>query len=91
MSKLGKGGACCQANEKKLEDVSCLRLFRRRRTPGRCPSMTSLANIDPSLRDMSYAVNLTTNLSTSQDGHGADGNSILGGEPVRRSGFVPQP
>jgi len=53
--------------------------------------MTSLANIDPSLRDMSYAVNLTTNLSTSQDGHGADGNSILGGEPVRRSGFVPQP
>ena len=48
--------------------------------------MTSLANIDPSLRDMSYAM---SPMSTSQDGHGADGNSILGGEPVRRSGFVP--
>ena len=61
---------------------------QRRRALGRRPSMTSLANIDPSLRDMSYAMSPT---STSQDGHRADGNSILGGEPVRRSGFVPQP
>ena len=53
-----------------------------------CPSMTSLANIDPSLHDMSFSdVNPTladSNLAASQDrlGHDADGNSIPGGEPV---------
>jgi hypothetical protein len=47
--------------------------------------MTFLANIDPSLRDMSLAdVNPTaSNLATS--GAAPDGNSIPGGEPVHRS------
>ena len=47
-------------------------------------------HIDPSLRDMSFAdVNPAFNLAASQDSHshGADGNSIPGGEPVHRSAF----
>ena len=48
--------------------------------------MAFLANIDPSLRDMSFtASDVNLNLVTS--GAAPDGNSIPGGEPVHRSAF----
>ena len=53
--------------------------------------MTFLANIDPSLRDMSFndVANPTTSNSATS-GAAPDGNSesIPGGEPVHRSDFV---
>jgi hypothetical protein len=55
--------------------------------------MTSLNNIDPSLRDLSRGLsflgNPITNPATSHDGHhDTDGNSIPGGEPVHCPAFV---
>ena len=55
--------------------------------------MTSLNNIDPSLRDLScdllFLGNPIMNPATSQDGHhDTDGNSIPGGEPVHCPAFV---
>ncbi|KDR77926.1 hypothetical protein GALMADRAFT_138092 [Galerina marginata CBS 339.88] len=42
--------------------------------------MTSLANIDPFLLNMSLATNPTRNPATSQNEQGVDGNSILGAQ-----------
>jgi hypothetical protein len=69
---------------KKLGDVRCLSFDE---------AMTSLNNIDPSLRDLScnlsFLSNPITNPATSQDGHhDTDGNSIPGGEPVHCLAFV---
>jgi hypothetical protein len=66
--------------KKKKGDVSCI-------SPS--DDMASLANIDPSLRDMSFAdVNPSlSTATTSQDRQGADGNSESS-EPVHHSAFL---